>query len=75
MKTIAILASLFSLQANAAVNYKQFYLVNGKQSEMSQALMAAINGQEVVKCQTVEAKVSKSGTSISMRNIKKPKLN
>lgn len=61
-----------SLAANAA-EYKQVYLIDGKAVPSEQAIMAALKGTEVLKCTTVEAKVSKSGTSIGLRNIKKPK--
>lgn len=60
-----------------AAEYKQIYLdsSSGRQMEAHEAILAAVKGQTVYKCQTVEAKISKSGTSIGVRNVKKPKAN
>lgn len=35
------------------------------------AVLSAAGGETVYKCQPVEMKISKSGTSVSLRNIKK----
>ena len=45
----------------------------GKKINALQALIISGKGEIVYKCQTVESKASKSGTSISLRNVKKPK--
>ena len=66
-----ILALTLSVSANAA-EFKQYYISGGKTVETSEALLRALRGEEVVKCQTVEAKPNKKGTSIALRNVKKP---
>ena len=54
--------------------YSLIYMTsNGRQIESHDAILAAVKGETVYKCQTVEAKISKSGTSIGVRNVKKPK--
>jgi hypothetical protein len=71
MKTV--LLSLFvSISANAQ-EYKQFYLVNNTQVSAETAILASMKGQSAFKCSAVEYKVSKAGTSIGIRAIKKPK--
>ena len=67
-----LILALLSLNASAA-EYRQYYVSGGKQIEVSDALLRAMRGEEVVKCQTVEAKPNKKGTSIGLRNVKKPK--
>lgn len=69
---ITIIAALYNKAAHAA-EYKQFFLVNGKETVAEKAIIAALNGQEAFKCVSVEAKVSKAGTSIGLKNLKKPK--
>lgn len=69
MKLVIVL-SLITLNASAA-DYKQFYLVNGKTVSPEVAILASLKGQEAFKCNSVEAKVSKAGTSIGIRNVKK----
>lgn len=73
MKLVVVVLSLVTLSAHAADNpkYKQFYLVNGSKSSAEEAILASLKGAEAFRCQSVEAKVSKSGTSIGVRNIKK----
>ncbi len=46
---------------------------SGHQVSSEQAIIGSLQGKTMFKCQTVEAKVSKAGTSIGIRNIKKPK--
>lgn len=72
MKYLILIVSLVSVSANAS-EFKQYYISGGKTVETSEALLRALRGEEVVKCQTVEAKPNKKGTSISLRNVKKPK--
>lgn len=68
-----LLITLFASISNAA-EYKQFFLTaSGKQIDNTEAIMSAAQGGEVYKCQSVEFKVSKSGTSIGLKNVKKPK--
>jgi len=69
-----LILALITVSANAA-EYRSYYVVNGKQTETSEALIRALKGEEVVKCQTVEAKPNKSGSSIALHNVKKPKAN
>jgi hypothetical protein len=59
----------FGMNVNAATNAVFTKQVNAIAPEA--AILASANGETVYKCQPVEMKVSKSGTSISMRNIKK----
>ncbi len=73
MKTLTILTILYATLANAmAAEYKLFYLVNGKETPAEQALLASLNGKDVVKCQAVKAKANKTGSSIGFKAIKKP---
>lgn len=67
-----LILALLATSANAS-EYSMFYTINGKQVETSEALLRSLKGEEVFKCQTVEAKTSKSGTSIGLRNVKKKK--
>lgn len=71
--TIAVLQ--ISVMSYGASKYDLHYLVNGAKVTSESAIQSAIKGVTVHKCQTVEAKVSKSGTSISLQNVKKPKDN
>lgn len=85
MRTMLMIVTLSLTFAVAAVaagdnpNYKAFFLVGSKRIDIKkegnpqtqEALLAAVRGQEVYRCQTVEAKLSKSGTSIGIRNVKK----
>lgn len=74
MKLLTLIGILASTTTHAA-EYKQLYLVNGKESSAEQAILASMKGSEVLKCQSAEFKVSKSGTSIGIRNVKKPRKN
>ncbi len=68
---VAILIGIASV--SRAAEYKMFYVDNnGKQLEETKALVSAIKGETIYKCQSVEAKMNKSGTSIGVRNVKKP---
>ena len=63
-----------TLTVNAA-EYEMFFLSkNGNKISNEEAIIAAANGETVFKCQSQEFKVSKSGTSISVKNVKKPKV-
>jgi hypothetical protein len=68
---LVILSLFVSIPANAA-RYEQFYLVNGSKSSAQEAILASLKGQEAFKCTAMEAKVSKAGTSIGMRQVKRP---
>ncbi len=62
--------------AQEAINpqeYKQVYLVGGRETNAAEAIVAAVKGESVLKCQSVQATISKSGTSLSVKNVKKPK--
>lgn len=76
VSTITVLSLLAAVAAAAADNpaYKQFYLVSGKQVSAETAILASLKGNEAYRCVSVESKLSKSGTSIGIRNVKK-KLN
>jgi len=71
MKHLIILAALISMNVNA--EQKIYYTYKGQTVSPDKAILAAIRGEEVYKCQNVEAKVSKSGTSIGLKNVKKAK--
>lgn len=72
MKYIIIVSSLFAYAAVAA-EYEQFYVVNGKKVSAEEAVLASVKGSQAYKCTAVEAKVSKAGTSIGLRQIPRPK--
>ncbi len=44
-----------------------------KEVDAAQALLGSAKGEKYLKCQAMELSLSKSGTSISLRNVKKPK--
>lgn len=71
---IIILSLFVSLPVHAATDYEMFYLVNGKKSSAEEAIIASLKGAEAFKCVSVESKVSKAGTSIGLRQVKKPKV-
>lgn len=71
---IIVLSALFAATTAFSAdnpNYKMFYLVNGAKASAEQAIIASLKGAETFKCQSVESKVSKSGTSIGIRNVKR----
>lgn len=73
MKLIVGLLVGSTLTAGAA-QYEQVFLNSSKQVITNEdAIIAAANGETVYKCNSQEFKVSKSGTSISVKNVKKPK--
>lgn len=47
---------------------------SGSKLDSVQAITSSLKGETVYKCQTVESKVSKNGTSIGVTNTKKPKV-
>lgn len=55
--------------------FKQFYLVGGHEVDPATAIVQSLSGREAYKCTAVVAMVSKSGTSIGVKNIKKPAKN
>lgn len=75
MKALTLAILTISAMAQADQVYSQFYVTpDGKKLETTDALMSAIKGQPVYSCQTVQAALAKSGKSISMKNVKKPKI-
>lgn len=72
MKTLIIALSLLTLNANASTEYKQYFQSNGKIVSAEEAITSSLKGSEVYRCQSVEAKVSKAGTSIGLKNVKRP---
>lgn len=64
-----------SIEPVSKVPYSQFFLVGGKQVDAATAIVQALNGREAFKCTSVTATVSKAGTSIAIKNVKKPKKN
>lgn len=69
MKLVILSLALFTAPVFAAT-VKPTYLINSKTVSAEAALTAALNGSDVVACRPVEAKVSKAGTSIALRNKK-----
>lgn len=65
------LSILLSTSAHAS-KYEQFYLVGSRRVSAEEAILASMKGSEAFKCTAVEAKVSKAGTSIGMRQVKRP---
>jgi len=73
MKTI-LFAMLITTTVHAETKYDMYYTdSSGARLSATDAILANVKGEQVYKCQAVEAKVSKSGTSISVKNVKKPK--
>lgn len=71
--TLVVLLSISIAQAS--VSYDQYYTdSSGKRVQAADALISSVRGETIYKCQTVESKVSKSGTSIGIHAIKKPKV-
>lgn len=85
MKMLTVITIMFSLFTVAAFaeetsdknpKFKGFYLVGNQKVAMDKAeaaIMAAIKGEEVYKCQTVEASLNKNQTAISLKNVKRKK--
>jgi len=74
MKRILLTLVLITTLNTQAADYDLIYITkSGSKIDATSAILKASEGEVVYKCQTVEAKVSKSGTSISIKNIKKPK--
>lgn len=68
MKTVLIgMIMIGSIAQAKTTKQPATYLVAGKTVTAEQALNAALGQQEVLKCQSVELKPSKSGTSFSLR--------
>ncbi len=73
MKTVMLL--ILAAGITHAAEYKQFFLNDsGRQLDNAEAIIEAANGKNVYKCNSVEFKVSKTGTSIGVKNVKKPKV-
>lgn len=67
---LAILSLFAALAAATAAEAKQptvTYIVNGKIVNAFQAIDASLAGKEVLGCRVMEAKPSKTGTSIALR--------
>lgn len=73
--TLTLIASIQAVAADLPQpKFEQFYQTqSGARIEAGQAIVSALNGDTVFKCQTVQAKLSKSQTSIGIRAVKKPK--
>jgi hypothetical protein len=67
-----VLSSLLAYAATAA-EYKQFYLVGGREASAQEAILASLKGSESFKCTAVSAQLSKAGSSIGLKQIKKPR--
>lgn len=72
MKLVLIVLTLIPAVSNAA-EYSQFYLVNGAKVSAEAAILASMKGTEAFKCTSVQYAVSKTGTSIGIKAVKKPK--
>ena len=72
-KLLALITILSGITASA-VDYDLVYMTkSGAKLDAQAALLEAAKGETIYRCQTVETKISKSGTSISLKNVKKPK--
>ena len=80
MKYLLLTATLIAcINASAAElpkpKFEQYYTDSfGNRVETETALIKSVQGETMYHCQVVEAKVSKSGSSIAMKNVKKPKV-
>jgi hypothetical protein len=73
--TLSLTAILVSQSAHSAPSYHQFYLSSpSKNAELGiqEALNLSLKGQDVFKCTSVLASPSASGTSLSLKAIKRP---
>lgn len=64
--------SLFSLPAVAAEKKAKSYLVNGKETQAYEAILASMRGETVMRCTEVKAQATKSG-GITLKGIKATK--
>lgn len=73
MKAILIVSTMLTISvAQAATKSDAIYLdQSGRQVDAVTAIKASMSGQLTYKCNPQEFKVSKSGSSISIRNRKK----
>lgn len=72
MKKLLLISLLLSSMAQAKETAKVVYMTEaGKVLTPVQALVGSTKGDPIFKCQLVSAQVSKSGTSISLKAIKK----
>lgn len=69
--TILLICALGQLSHAAG---KLFYM-NASRHELpaDQAIIGAFKGEEIYKCQQQEGKISKNGTSIGVKNVKRSK--
>lgn len=73
MKKLLIIA--LALTIVSISNAQDYYTDStGKRIDNVAAIMSAMKGNDVFKCQPMQFKVSKSGTSIGLKTIKKVKV-
>ena len=72
MNLVTLVPLSMFLAATTALSAPMYFL-NGKAVTPDVALKAAVDRQTVLACKPVEAKVSKSGTSIGLRQVKEKK--
>lgn len=74
MKTILLgllLIGQVALAKGTHIKADTFFTdANGQKLEATVALMTSVKGETVYKCQIVEAKVSKSGSGVSLHTVK-----
>lgn len=70
MKIVLVIVSLALAAQSAVAALKPTYMVDGKVVTPETALRAALANQNVVACKEVEAVVSKTGSSIGLRQKK-----
>lgn len=74
MKTAVLILMSSIAFAKEPTEAKAFYTnAGGQKIETVDALMSAVKGETVYKCQNVETKISKSGNSIAIHTVKQPK--
>ena len=70
--TVIAALVIFGMALQAHASERQIYIsTNGSRMSATQAIGAAMSGHEVYKCTLQVAAVSKSGTSIRVKNVPK----
>lgn len=69
---LAIMASLCSYaRGSRGTKAPPVFMQNGHEVSVTDALLSSVKGEPVYKCVLVEASPSKSGTSISLKAVKR----
>lgn len=68
---VIIIGLMYGQASSAAHNQPVYTKAPGQPMDATRAILDAAAGEKVYKCELVEAKISKSGTSVSLRKRKK----